>query len=72
MNIKQRLVSTRQLAAYLGSTEGSIRAQQCKGNIPSKWIVKMGRSVRFDMEEVEKSINDAKEQRNGNLFKGHA
>lgn len=70
--LNKRFLTAKQLAEYLGTTEGSIRAQQCKGNIPSKWVVRMGRSVRFDLTEVDKSIDEAKENKNGNIFEAHA
>lgn len=68
----KRLLTTEELADYLGSTVGSIYVLKCKGKIPSEWIVNIGRALRFDKEAVDKSINKAKENKNGNLLEGHA
>lgn len=70
----KRLITAKELAEYIGSTEGSIRTLQCQGKIPSKWIVKMGRSVRYDIQEINKFIEDSKDANKGfdNLFQHKA
>ncbi|MBR3603205.1 MAG: hypothetical protein IKL48_00695 [Elusimicrobiaceae bacterium] len=59
--MKRRLVNAKGLAEYIGSTEGSINTYKCQGKIPKRWIVPLGtRGVRYDLEEVDKSIEDSK------------
>lgn len=57
----RRLVNAKGLAEYLGSTEGSIHTYKCQGKLPTQWIVPLGkRAVRYDLEEVDKSIEESK------------
>ena len=56
-----RLVNAKELAQYLGTTEGSIYTYKSQGKIPPQWIIKLGkRGVRFDLVEVDKSLEEAK------------
>lgn len=66
----QRLVSTKELAQYLGSTENSIRSLKSQGKIPSQWTVNIGRSVRYDLQEVDKWIESKKEANKTNILTG--
>lgn len=51
--ITQRYYTARQLAEYIGSTEGSIRAKLSKGDIPRDWVIYFGGSLRFDRVAVD-------------------
>lgn len=54
----RRLLSVKELAAYIGSTTGSIYTLKSKGEIPKNCIVKRGRSLRFDVIAVDKWIEE--------------
>jgi len=56
----KRLLKVAELADYIGSTKQSIYTQLNTGKIPPEWIVRHGRSVRFDKEEVDQWINRCK------------
>ena len=57
----RRLVNARGLAEYLGSTTKSIHTYKSLGKIPPQWIVPLGtRALRFDLQEVDKSIEESK------------
>lgn len=62
MTTETRLINSKELADYIGSTEGTIRTWQCVGKIPAKWCVKVGSSVRYDRVEVDKTIEMCKKQ----------
>lgn len=65
----KRLLTTEELAAYIGSTKGSIHTLKCQGKLPVQWIVPFGkRNIRFDIDEVNKSIEKAKNDKSGNIF----
>ena len=66
----QRLVSTKELAQYLGSTENSLRSLKSQGKIPSQWVVNIGRSIRYDLNEVDKWIESKKEANKTNILTG--
>ena len=66
----QRLVSTKELAQYLGSTENSLRSLKSQGKIPSQWTGNIGRSVRYDLQEVDKWIESKKEANKTNILTG--
>lgn len=56
-----RLVNAKELAQYLGTTEGSIYTYKSQGKIPPQWIIKLGtRGVRFDLMEVDKTLEEVK------------
>lgn len=58
--LNKRLFTTKELATYIGSTEGSIYTLKHKGKIPEGCIVKRGSSLRFDVVEVDKWIESLK------------
>ena len=61
------LVNAKELAQYLGTTEGSIYTYKSQGKIPPQWIIKLGkRGGRFDLVEVDKTLEEAK-SRNDDL-----
>lgn len=68
----QRLVSTKELAQYVGSSENSIRSLKSQGKIPPQWIVKIGRSVRYDLNEINKWIESKKEKNKSNTLTGRS
>ena len=62
MTEETRLLNSKELANYIGSTEGTIRTWQCIGKIPANWCIKIGRSVRYDRIEVEKALEICKQK----------
>ena len=60
-NIEKRLLNVEELAEYMGTTPKTIYSLKCKGEIPNNCIVKRGKSLRFDILEVDKWIGDLKE-----------
>lgn len=61
-----RLVSAEELATYIGTTKKSIYTYKCQGKIPKQWIVPVSkRSIRFDLSEVDKSIEETKGSTDG-------
>lgn len=64
--MERRLLTVKELAAYIGCTTSSIYVLKCKGKIPRQWIVPLGtRAVRFDLNEVDKSIEETKGSTDG-------
>lgn len=57
---EKRLLSVEEMARYIGSTKGSIYTFKCEGKIPKECIIKMGRSLRFDVIEVDKWLDSLK------------
>ena len=60
MTETNRLINSKELADYIGSTEGSIRTWQCIGKIPQNWCVRLGHAIRYDRVEVDKAIEKCK------------
>lgn len=56
----KRLLTVRELAQYMGSTPKTIYTKKSRGKIPSKCIVMVGDSVRFDLSEINKWIDSLK------------
>lgn len=64
--MERRLLTVKELAAYIGTTEGSIYVYRTLHKIPQQWIVPLAkRSLRFDLEEVKKSIEETKGSTDG-------
>lgn len=60
-NIEKRLLNVEELAEYMGTTPKTVYSLKCKGEIPTNCIVKRGKSLRFDIIEVDKWIGNLKE-----------
>ena len=60
--ITKRLLSVEELAQYIGSTPKTVYTLKCKGKIPAKCIVKRGKSLRFDIIEVDNWIKELNEE----------
>jgi excisionase family DNA binding protein len=56
-NTVKRLLNIKEAAGYLATTPGSLYQKVHNGTIP---YVKIGRSVRFDVNDLDKLINDNK------------
>ena len=54
--ITKRLLTVNELAEYMGTTPKSIYTLKCKGKIPKACVIKRGKSLRFDIIEVDKWI----------------
>lgn len=56
----KRLLTVKELANYLGLTVRSVYTRKSRGSIPVNCIVKLGESVRFDLDEINKWIDNLK------------
>jgi hypothetical protein len=57
-----RLLSTEEAAAYLGlPSSSSLRQRKCSGQIPDYTFVKMGGSVLYDRQGLDRWIAELKE-----------
>ena len=50
-NIIPRYLTAAQVAAYIGSTEKTVRTWPCRRKIPA---IRKGRFVRYDREEIDR------------------
>ena len=55
--MEKRLLNITELAAYIGTPKSSIYTQVCLRRIPQACIVKIGRALRFEKNEIDKWIN---------------
>ena len=53
----ERLVNTKELAKYIGITEGTARVWVCHKKIP---YVKVGRLVKFDLNAIDAWVDKNK------------
>ena len=51
--MEKRLITVKELSIYLGKSEGSIYQMIFRKEIPH---IKLGRSVRFDLQEINEWI----------------
>lgn len=56
--MQKRLITVKELAVYIATTEGSIYQMLFKQNIPRNAIIKFGTAVRFDIKEIDKWIEE--------------
>jgi len=61
------IVTAKEIAQYLKLTESTIYKLASTGELPG---FRIGKSWRFDMDEILKSIRDKKENRTGQRIKG--
>ena len=61
------IVTAKEIAQYLKLTESTIYKLASTGELPG---FRIGKSWRFDMEEILKRIKDEKESRTGQRIKG--
>jgi len=54
--MEKRLMNITELSEYLGTAKGSLYTMVCLRKIPQNCIVKMGRSLRFEREAIDKWI----------------
>ncbi len=54
---KKRLITTKEAALYLGTTENSLRSLRCQRKLPPDWMISIGRSVRFDLQAIDNWID---------------
>lgn len=54
----KRLITTKEAAQYLGMTENSLRSLRCQRKLPPGWMISIGRSVRFDLQAIDKWIDE--------------
>ncbi|OGR46961.1 MAG: hypothetical protein A2X34_09715 [Elusimicrobia bacterium GWC2_51_8] len=52
----RRLINIGDLSKYLGTPKSSIYTMVCLKKIPEKAIVRLGRSLRFDLAEIDSWI----------------
>ena len=53
--MEKRLLGIKELAEFLGITEGTLYSWVCQKKIP---YVKVGRLVKFDMHKIEKWVEE--------------
>lgn len=53
----RRLFTVRELACYIGSTEGTVYTWSCTRKIPPACIIRLGRSLRFDILQINKWLD---------------
>ena len=59
---QKRLLSTEEAASYLGlPSSSSLRQRKCAGQVPDFAFVKMGGSVLYDRQGLDKWIDEMKE-----------
>ena len=58
--MQKRLITAKELAIYIGISREAIYQMLFKKEIPDYAIVRFGRSVRFDMEGIDKWIDENK------------
>ena len=61
--MQKRLLNVNEAAEYIGSTSGSIYQKVHNGKIP---FIKIGRSVRFDIIELDEFIEQMKKEMRSN------
>lgn len=54
--MEKRFLGIRELAEYLGITEGTVYVWVCHRKIP---YLKVGRLVKFDMRKIEKWLEES-------------
>lgn len=55
----KRLLNRKEAAEYLGTTEGTLSVAACRKTLPIP-VVKMGRAVRYDIEDLNRFIEENK------------
>ena len=55
--LKARLMTIKQAAEYLGTTPGTLYTKIWRREIP---FIKLGRSVRFDVKDLDELISDSR------------
>lgn len=58
--MKKRLMNIKELSEYLGTPKGSIYTMVCLRKIPQACVVKLGRSLRFEKDGIDKWITERK------------
>lgn len=56
----RRLLTVHELATYVGVPPSTLYTWACLKRIPSTCIVRLGRSLKFDIQEVDKWIEASK------------
>ena len=57
--MEKRLMNIKELSEYLGTSKGSLYTMVFMRKIPKECIVKIGRSLRFEKEGIDRWINAA-------------
>jgi excisionase family DNA binding protein len=58
--MEKRLMNINELSAYLGTPKASIYTMVCLRKIPRACVVKLGRSLRFEKDGIDKWITERK------------
>jgi len=59
----KRLLTTQEMARYIGTTKATIYTMRCLQKIPPSCVVHLGRAIRFDITEVDKWLDSKRELR---------
>lgn len=62
--MEKRLMNVRELSVYLSMPIATIYTYVCMGKIPVQCIKRIGRSLRFDIREIDSWIGQAGERQN--------
>lgn len=57
---ERRLLTVKELSTYIGVPKATLYTWVCMKQIPSGCIVRLGRSLKFDIDEVDKWIDESK------------
>lgn len=58
--LERKFINTKELALVLGTTENAVWSMKARGFIPERLILKIGRSVRYDYNEIIQWLNELK------------
>jgi excisionase family DNA binding protein len=56
--MEKRLMNIKELSAYLGTPKGSIYTMVCLRKIPQECVIKLGRSLRFEKDGIDRWITE--------------
>ena len=59
----RRLLTVNELSTYIGVPKATLYTWVCLRQIPAACIVRLGRSLKFDIQEVDKWIDESKAKR---------
>jgi len=60
----KKLMNVRELSEYLSMPKATLYTYVSLGKIPQQCIVRIGKALKFDVEEIEKWITSLKSENN--------
>ena len=61
--MERRLLTIGELSTYIGVPKATLYTWVCLRQIPAACIVRLGRSLKFDIQEVDKWIEGSKSKK---------